>query len=145
MIELILMCFREKLTCLEIIGVIVSSLGVLTLFIDENSESDNDIARDFSGSKIIIQHNLLILYISKIVPRWERFVFGDLLAFFGAIAATAFSLMNKKAKNHYPIYGGISFMAMIAAIFTAIISIIFEGSNFSFDPIIGIFGLFTSQ
>ena len=57
------MCYREKITRLEIIGIIVSILGVLTLFIDENSESDNDSARDFSASKIIINYNLLILYI----------------------------------------------------------------------------------
>jgi len=117
---------RQKVTQYEFIGTCLAAVGAIFV------ASDNDIYSyyhvDFSQETSL-----------------QRFLFGDLLAFLGSIAAASFFLINAEIKHKYPLYTGITIMAVLGSIYMSLFSLIVDGANISFDPYNGIFGLFTEK
>jgi len=115
---------REQVSHIEILGTIVSFFGASVVVNDGQSGPSIDLGQ---------------------IPLWQRFLYGDLLAFSGSIGAAIFFMVSRQVRNDYPLYFRIFIMAICGGINMGVWSIFLDGSTIDFNPNTGVFGLFTPE
>jgi len=116
-----------KVTRPEVLGSLLATFGTVFLAFDGNIHSTEG-----------------MVDLSK-VTLFERIVYGDLVGILGSIAGVFYFTKNAELKYDFPVFLGIFAMSVIGFFQITIASFIFEGSTFSFDPMNGLFGVFTQD
>jgi len=111
----------------EVLGSLLATFGTVFLAFDGNIHSSEG-----------------MVDLSK-VTLFERIVYGDIVGILGSVGAAFYFTKNAELKYDFPVYLGIFAMSVIGFFQISIASFILEGSTFSFDPMNGLFGLFTQE
>jgi len=118
---------RSSFLHLEKAGGICVIIGTLLVFFDSNIES--------TGGLVNLNN----------IDSLTRNTSGNLIALIGAVGGAFYFTKNQELKDGYPFFLGIFMISILGFIFISVISLITEGATISFDPDVGIFGLFSGE
>lgn len=113
----------EKTSNLEKVGLFITIIGIITLYLDNDFEGK---VPDFASLSLF----------SKLFK-------GNTIAFIGSIATSLYLWTCYRITEEYPSWLGITLINFLSSILQLIFCLIFESSTFDTSTENGIFGLFT--